>query len=103
MQPSHGHGDHTQYEGQAEATAGVGSHIFQAASQTSGRTTPRRQILTLEEPADRAASIAARNLSPLVSPSSIGMYSRCLPVAACAWLTQPLGSAQIPWSVYSSQ
>src|SRR5438128_2464994 len=108
MQPSHGHGDHTQYEGQAEATAGVGSQMFQAASQTSGRTTPRRQILTLEEPADRAASIAARNLSPLVSPSSIGMYSSCLPGAsqlksACAWLTQPLGSAQIPWSVYSSQ
>src|SRR2546427_105854 len=107
MQPSHGHGDHTQYEGQAEATAGVGSHMFQAASQTSGRTTPRRQILTLEEPADRAASIAARNLSPLVSPSSIGMYSSCLTGAsqlksACAWLTQPLGSAQIPWSAYSS-
>src|SRR5438128_12278996 len=72
MQPSHGQGDQTQYDGQAEATAGAGSQMFQAASQTSGRTTPRRQILTRDEPADRAASIAARNLSPLVSPSSIG-------------------------------
>ena len=73
MQPSQGHGDHTQYDGQADATAGAGSHMFQAASHTSGRTTPRRQMLTLDDPAERAASIAARNFSPLVSPSSIGM------------------------------
>src|SRR5439155_18665607 len=108
MHPSHGHGDHTQYDGHAEATTCAGSQMFQAASHTSGRTTPRLQILTLDEPAARAASIAAMNFSPLVSPSSIGMYSSARPGAsqlrsARAWLTQPFGSAQIPWSVYTSQ